>query len=288
MCENPECNSDKVFARGFCSGCYTRLRRGGTLARKNIQNTGVCIEPGCGKAFFSRGLCQMHYDRARHPLAGTWALLRSRSPGAYPPEWDRFKAFLEAVGERPGPRHQLRRRNPEHPWSDQNFEWLEPILASDCYTPEQRAEYERAWRFKKKYGITIQDYDRMFEEQGGVCATCRKASVQVHAKSGKLRDLAVDHDHVTGKVRALLCTDCNVVLGLVNDAPALLREMADYLERHQSPRFVPGMTLVATLPEKLGAVTGLRFEGDAVVASSEAGIDFLIPASKLGPSPDRW
>lgn len=68
-------------------------------------------------------------------------------------------------------------------------------------------EADRAYR--KRYGITLEDYERMLREQGGRCRICRAD------KQGKKADrrFHVDHDHGTGKVRGLLCTRCNVSLG---------------------------------------------------------------------------
>jgi hypothetical protein len=76
---------------------------------------------------------------------------------------------------------------------------------------------------KRNFGITADDYDVMLKQQENVCAICKEVSVAD-------RRLAVDHDHGTGEVRGLLCTRCNLVLGKVNDDPALLRRAAEYLE----------------------------------------------------------
>jgi hypothetical protein len=76
----------------------------------------------------------------------------------------------------------------------------------------------------RRYGITVDDYDRMLVAQNGVCAICRQPCL-----TGKR--LAVDHDHATGKVRGLLCSNCNQGLGHYCDEPVLLRAAADYVER---------------------------------------------------------
>jgi hypothetical protein len=68
------------------------------------------------------------------------------------------------------------------------------------------------------------DYERTLALQDGKCAIC--GDVQ-----GLRRRLAMDHDHINGKVRGLLCGRCNVGLGLAGDNPTLLRAMAEYLER---------------------------------------------------------
>jgi hypothetical protein len=59
----------------------------------------------------------------------------------------------------------------------------------------------------RRFGLDEQAYDRMLREQGGVCAICAEPP------GGRWNRLAVDHDHATGRVRGLLCTTCNTMLG---------------------------------------------------------------------------
>lgn len=82
-----------------------------------------------------------------------------------------------------------------------------------------------------RYGLTIEGYERLFAEQGGACAICRKPEVvrQPRRVTGA-EPLAVDHCHRSGKVRGLLCMKCNTAIGKLNDDPALLRSAAAYLE----------------------------------------------------------
>lgn len=77
----------------------------------------------------------------------------------------------------------------------------------------------------KRYGITTDDYTRMFEEQDGACAICKRPPTD--------KRLAIDHCHTTGKVRGLLCGPCNVSLGQFGDNPRTLLEAAKYLLKHQ-------------------------------------------------------
>lgn len=79
-------------------------------------------------------------------------------------------------------------------------------------------ENQRVLRYKQVYGITVEDYDRMFDEQGGVCAICG---------NGTKRRLAVDHNHETGVVRGLLCPRCNQHLEWCIDYEI---EIGEYLE----------------------------------------------------------
>lgn len=89
-----------------------------------------------------------------------------------------------------------------------------------------------AWQnnqYLKKYGITLDDYDRMADEQDHKCALCG----QPETTSNKER-LCIDHDHETGKVRRLLCSNCNRAIGLLGDDPELLRRAAEYIEAHRA------------------------------------------------------
>jgi len=75
---------------------------------------------------------------------------------------------------------------------------------------------------RKKYGITQEQWQEAFKRQGGKCAICHCAQ--------RYQSLAVDHDHKTGKVRGLLCVQCNRGLGRFFDSPVRLRNAAAYIE----------------------------------------------------------
>lgn len=99
--------------------------------------------------------------------------------------------------------------------------------------PEKRAATAlsvRKWHFRNAYGITFEDYDRMFEAQGGVCLICGNQSATY--KTGVKQRLQVDHCHKTGKVRGLLCNRCNGGLGLFNDDVDRLLAAVAYLQSH--------------------------------------------------------
>lgn len=84
-------------------------------------------------------------------------------------------------------------------------------------------------RIEDTYGITGEQYAQLLAAQGGVCYIC-------HRKPGAKR-LAVDHSHVTGRVRGLLCRNCNRdVLGHLKDDPAALQRAIDYLTETPAQR----------------------------------------------------
>lgn len=95
--------------------------------------------------------------------------------------------------------------------------------------PAKHAEYARASSLKGRYGISIEEYDRMFMIQSGLCAICHKP--ETNLLHGSPRRLAVDHNHSTGQIRALLCTKCNAVLGWASEDADVLRAAAEYIER---------------------------------------------------------
>jgi hypothetical protein len=94
----------------------------------------------------------------------------------------------------------------------------------------KECERERArWRnMLKLYGLTREDYEAMLEAQDGHCACCPATS-----SDGRLLD--VDHDHLTGLNRGLLCRSCNIILGHVSDDPVHLERLAEYLRANAIP-----------------------------------------------------
>lgn len=76
----------------------------------------------------------------------------------------------------------------------------------------------------KQFGITVEDYNKMFDKQNGCCAICGK-----HQSEFKIA-FAVDHNHKTGKVRGLLCSRCNTMLGFASDNINILKAAINYLE----------------------------------------------------------
>ena len=88
-------------------------------------------------------------------------------------------------------------------------------VCKSCKTTSDRKN-----AYMKLYNITIEDYDIMMELQDGVCAICGEEDT---------KRLAVDHDHITGKVRGLLCSKCNHAIGLFLDSKKLLQNAIEYL-----------------------------------------------------------
>jgi hypothetical protein len=82
---------------------------------------------------------------------------------------------------------------------------------------------DRDQKLKKLYGIGVKEYDIMLSKQQGCCAICGKPADEFK------KALAVDHDHLTGEVRGLLCSNCNTGIGNLRDDIGMLYRAIEYL-----------------------------------------------------------
>jgi hypothetical protein len=82
---------------------------------------------------------------------------------------------------------------------------------------------------KQKYGLSVAEYDRMFEEQDQKCAICGRPEDLV--RYGHINRLSVDHCHASSKVRGLLCTNCNIGLGSFREDASIIEKALEYLKK---------------------------------------------------------
>lgn len=86
----------------------------------------------------------------------------------------------------------------------------------------------RKRNLEKNFGKGILDtYNKLFTQQGGVCAICRSP------ENGRYKHLSVDHCHDSGDIRGLLCNNCNRAIGLLKDNAELLKKAAEYVSKKQ-------------------------------------------------------
>jgi hypothetical protein len=78
-----------------------------------------------------------------------------------------------------------------------------------------------------RYGLSGEDYNKIYNNQSGRCLGCGR-----HRSEFK-NNLCVDHDHKTGKIRGLLCDDCNLSLGRLQDSVETLRKLIEYLIKNK-------------------------------------------------------
>ncbi len=99
----------------------------------------------------------------------------------------------------------------------------------EYYTSDKGRLHIRKMNLKWTYGITLEQYNEMFEQQNGVCAICGKLETAI--LNNAVKRLSVDHNHKTGKVRALLCHTCNMYVGMVENKQ-LVKRINKYLKGH--------------------------------------------------------
>lgn len=119
----------------------------------------------------------------------------------------------------------MKKRMAKNPWHIRNREYRK--IKDREYrknNPEKEKERSRKGQIRQ-YGITEEDYDKMFKEQQGCCAICK-----LHQKDYS-RNLHIDHCHTTGKVRGLLCNSCNLGLGMFKDSIDLMNTAIKYLNK---------------------------------------------------------
>lgn len=98
-------------------------------------------------------------------------------------------------------------------------------------TNPARREVNRRDLLKRAYGLTVEQFDAMLAAQNGVCVLCGEAPNPDGVRAASR--LHVDHDHETGRVRALLCNHCNRGIGAFRDDPDLMQRASLYVWKHR-------------------------------------------------------
>jgi ribosomal protein L34E len=106
------------------------------------------------------------------------------------------------------------------PAAEKSFQWRQA-------NPQTWKLHNLRSKLKCKFGMTIEEYEAKFTAQKGRCACCGDPIGDVRAPRGDL-----DHDHKTGKVRDLLCRQCNTALGSLRESPARIIALLHYVQRH--------------------------------------------------------
>lgn len=190
-------------------------------------NTRDRLRPDCKKCFGAKIPAQMRRWRAANPertlatARKSMRAWRARNPERSKEHLGRLSSRAEAWRIANPVEAKERAKRYARKWRAEN--------------PERANSRSRAWRKKNpektksaelrfRYGITLDDYNAMAVAQRGACAICAKVSS---------RRLHVDHDHLTGSVRGLLCRPCNHMLGLSRDNADVLAAAIRYLADSQ-------------------------------------------------------
>lgn len=104
----------------------------------------------------------------------------------------------------------------------------------ELYSKTEYKIKRRVRDLKKKYGITEKEYHTLLQKSNWSCSICGLHEINLQEKHPKSRGLHVDHNHDNGKVRGLLCQNCNSLLGQARDKIEILESAIHYLKKHAS------------------------------------------------------
>ncbi len=128
----------------------------------------------------------------------------------------------KAINRQYGQDHKEQRSKYGRQWGKKN-----QIKISEQAKLPQNRRRSRNTELRITYGIDHDEYDRMLASQHGTCAVCN--SLPKAFRAGGVPYLFVDHDHMSGRVRGLLCRNCNFALGFARDDVVMLTNLIDYL-----------------------------------------------------------
>ncbi|MCI0562475.1 MAG: endonuclease VII domain-containing protein [Nitrososphaera sp.] len=162
--------------------------------------------------------CRKEYDKERYERNKEQAKERSRewkkNNKAHTSEYN--KKYYAANAEREKERSRAWGKNNQERKKEYNKKWN-----------KTNEEQRRDTRLLSMYKLPRGQYQEMFVLQNGRCAICNTACLEPHGY------LDVDHNHITKKIRELLCQACNKGIGLLKDDPGLCDKAATYLRKHQ-------------------------------------------------------
>lgn len=206
---------------GYCKSHADRLRRlgdpGPATFRGANRRTGddasaeperQCLTDGCQRRRWARGYCPTHYRRwSRGELDKPHQIRGERKP-----------CSVDDCNDQAEARGLCRRHYQRQYYAD--------------HRPAPGSQRERGRRhILKKYDLTLEDYEALVERQKGRCAICRS---DFPGRNGNPNySWPVDHDHVTGQTRGLLCRYCNTAIAMLGDDPRTLRAAARYIQSYR-------------------------------------------------------
>ena len=169
---------------------------------------------------------------SKHYLYSTWYWLnKQQEQHKVDDAWRDFSTFLTDLGDRPSEKHRLHKVDKTLGYVRGNVIWREMLKHSEGFTDHTRywiannRDKTKQYKLKNRFNLTEIEYQMMLEAQKNSCAICG-----IHESKVEKR-LSVDHCHSTGKIRGLLCADCNFMLGWSRDNIENLQKGITYLQQ---------------------------------------------------------
>lgn len=201
ICQHDGCEL-RAECKGFCMKHYMRLKRKGNTSdeRKNAAGKRTCSVEGCDKPYLAVGLCSNHWhiqaNKARRAKARAERAPHCAHCGVPIPAGRRVRGLTNYCS----PRCKRLGR-----------------VASGGQAVSAEKHY-----YSSRYGLTLAERDALLAEAS--CEICGTTEWP-----GKDKKPHIDHDHKTGRIRGVLCSNCNIGIGYFKDDPDLLASAIDYL-----------------------------------------------------------
>jgi hypothetical protein len=113
-------------------------------------------------------------------------------------------------------------------WAKKNHD---KILKKNKQIRAEHPEKARKHHLKFAYGLTLDQYNQMLQDQNGLCAICGQPETKIDKQANRLKVLSVDHNHTTGQIRGLLCDRCNLGIAFFKDNSEILKSASNYLNK---------------------------------------------------------
>lgn len=195
----------------------------------------VCTIEGCGRPHKSRGWCQTHYARwmrGVEPIGPIKTRERNKPDECIEEDCHepvKSKGLCKMHYQRLLRHGHTKYLNRKKPAKECMIDGCDNHLYAKGLCNAHYVK-QRKWQDQ---GVDAHRYQEMLRKQNCVCAICGQPERAPDKASGKTKDLAIDHCHKTGAIRALLCSNCNRALGLFNDDPELLAKARSYVLHHE-------------------------------------------------------
>lgn len=250
ICKVEECQRE-AKGLGFCAKHYVRFKKTGnpeTVIRNRDGQKRICGAKGCLAKYWGRGYCQKHAYRIEKYGELDPANIKEGTPKGLYLSDGVTKTCNSCLQNKPVADFSKQSVRPDGLnitcklclSARQAIRYKDPVkrqrsLEAGARWRERNPDADANKNLIRKYGITLAQYDEMFEAQGGLCALCKKSETTKRRKKGDGRErLAVDHCHDTGRVRGLLCFKCNTAIGSLGDTEADAQRVVDYLSKFSS------------------------------------------------------
>lgn len=122
-------------------------------------------------------------------------------------------------------------RKQANDWAKRNKEYVNKKARTYRKNNPHLALLSKDYKLRRNFGSTLEEFNAKLKSQNNVCAICLRPEVAIDPRTGKIKDLAVDHNHTTKQNRGLLCWRCNTGIGKLRDSEEIVMNALKYIRK---------------------------------------------------------